>query len=151
MNEKKIPASYIAGAIQSRSYKAMQRHLEDVLVVYKLSANEWKVLGLIVETPHTTISHICITLDVELPYITDVVNKLVIREYIKKINSKEDKRSKLLVLTPRALNILPLVEEDVRKRMRELLFGITPDELKIYLKILNLIILNDKNITNSVV
>jgi DNA-binding MarR family transcriptional regulator len=149
MSQNKIPATYIAGAIQSRSYKVLQRYLEESLKEFGLTVNEWKVLGIIESNPFISLSSICSELEVELPYITDLVNKLVDKGLLTKTSSQEDKRSKVLLLSNKAKQVLPQTDESIRKVMRELLFGISIDELKTYLKVLETLIENDKKISQS--
>lgn len=148
--QPKIKASYIAGAIQSKTFKILIKHLEEDLNVYNLTPNEWKILELINENSSITLSEVSTALEVELPYITDSANKLVEKGYLEKVKSNVDKRSKNLNLTNLALDTLPKIENDIRQSMRQLLFGINEEELLIYLKILETLIANDAKISKSV-
>lgn len=148
--QPKIKASYIAGAIQSKTFKILIKHLEEDLNAYNLTPNEWKILELINENSSITLSEVSTALEVELPYITDSANKLVEKGYLEKVKSNVDKRSKNLNLTDLALETLPKIENDIRQSMRQLLFGINEEELLIYLKILETLIANDAKISKSV-
>lgn len=148
--QPKIKASYIAGAIQSKTFKILIKHLEEDLNAYNLTPNEWKILELINENSSITLSEVSTALEVELPYITDSANKLVEKGYLEKVKSNVDKRSKNLNLTDLALETLPKIENDIRQSMRQLLFGINEEELLIYLRILETLIANDAKISKSV-
>ena len=130
--------------IQGKAYRALAVNLKKTLSLYDLSILEWKVLSIIFYCKNTTNKQIADALYVEMPLITKIIQRLIIRSLIKIQSKKEDNRYKLLSITTKGKKLLVSTIEEVRSNTLSLFKGVSMNELQTYVKVLEVIVLNSK-------
>ncbi|MEO6729061.1 MAG: MarR family transcriptional regulator [Candidatus Dojkabacteria bacterium] len=143
---KKGLSTYNTGIIQAKAYRAMRITLTSGLKKYGLSMSEWALLGTIYDKKFVKYSELADLLEVKAPLITKIVDGLIDKELVSSIKDKDDKRSKLLTVTPKALGLIPTIEKEVKERTKNLISDITHPELLIYVKVLHSLASNLKEV-----
>ena len=138
--------TYRSGLLQVRAYKILQGRVATTLESFNLSTSEWSIIGIVSEykdgVSSVEIAHI---LGVEKPLITILVDGLIRKGFVGKTNHPEDKRIKLVFVTPRALELIPEVERSLQGILFKLLNGLTQVDLDVYKKVLETIVKNSKD------
>lgn len=132
--------AYQAGILQGKAYRVLQNHLSDVLSDFDISIPEWKLLGQLYDYGQLKAKSLAEILDVDPPLITALVNGLLQKKLVKKIADSKDKRVTYIAPTQKTISLIPQTEEAVRTMMKELLNGITSEELNTYIKVLTIIV-----------
>lgn len=136
MDFKNLLATYNIGIIQTKAYKHLRLETSKALKPYELSATEWAVLGLIFEREGIRSSDLIEILYFKKPLLAKTILKLEKKDLIDKEEFSEDKRVKRLFLTKKSRELIPIIEHDVRLKMRDLISNITKEDFQIYLKVL---------------
>lgn len=133
-------SAYKAGILQGKSYRVMQNQLSETLLPYSLSIPEWKILGLLFDTKELKAVDLAAHLDVDPPLVTRLLNTLEEKKLVQKKNHITDKRVTLITITDKGGKLIPQIEKSVRKTMKELLTGVSIEEMGAYIKVLQTII-----------
>lgn len=151
MGDTQRPTAHLSGILQGIAYRTLQNHLTDTLDHLDLSIPEWKLLGLLNDTPDARVVDLSKTLGIEPPLTTRLVTKLVKAGFVTEKKSNQDKRVVYLSVSDSGLKLLMRCEFAVRSTLNQLLSGITRDELEIYKNVLLKIIGNGKTkpVTNN--
>lgn len=83
-------------------------------------------------------------LDMDKPTISGIVNRLITKGYIEKLQHPKDKRASILSITELCNKKMRVLEEINKKVIEASLSGINEEELKIFDKVLGKIIKNMK-------
>ncbi|MHC1682386.1 MAG: MarR family winged helix-turn-helix transcriptional regulator [Clostridiaceae bacterium] len=83
-------------------------------------------------------------LDMDKPTISGIVNRLITKGYIEKVQHPKDKRAFILRITELCDKKMRVLEEINKKVIQVSLTGISEDELKVFHKVLSKIIKNMK-------
>lgn len=81
-------------------------------------------------------------LDMDKPTISGIINRLVDKDYVKKLSNPNDKRSFILKLTDKSKAKLPILEKINDSVVNEAIEGLTKDEIDMFKKITKKIIEN---------
>ena len=114
--------------------------MSEVFSDFNISIPEWKLLGQLYDYGQLKAKSLAEILDVDPPLITALVNELVQKKLVKKIADSKDKRVTYIAPTQKTISLIPQTEEAVRTMMKELLKGITSEELNTYIKVLTIIV-----------
>ncbi len=95
--------------------KNIENEINEILIVSNISLPEWLILGIIKDEENPRINDIAQIYNVDSPFITSVINKLEEKELVKKNESKEDGRSKIITLTAKSKKILATLELNAKK------------------------------------
>jgi DNA-binding MarR family transcriptional regulator len=76
------------------------------------------------------------------PMVTKLAKKLEKKGLTKRVVDPKDERAKLISITQKGHQIVKHAEPEVRKAMKAVLKGVTPDQLRIYIQVLKLIVQN---------
>ena len=136
--------TYISGIIQVRAYRILQAHVGKVLKKFGLKPTHWFILGYINESKEATSATIADLLKVEPPLITGLTEDLIKQGLIEKKAHPTDGRVKLLKTTTQGKRLIPKVEAALEESINKLLHGATTNDLRIYKKVLEVIIANDE-------
>jgi len=129
--------TYNTGIVQAKAYRAMRISLTNALKKYNLSMSEWALLGTIYDRKFVKYSDLADLLEVKAPLITKIVDGLIDKELVNSVKDKDDKRSKLLTVTPKATKSIPEIEKNVKNNTKNLIPDISHSELLIYVKVLH--------------
>jgi DNA-binding MarR family transcriptional regulator len=139
MNPSAKQRAYNLGLMQGRAYRTLSSHLTKALFPYDLSIPEWKLLGQLFDHGNMKLAQLAALLSVEAPLVTALVDKLEKKQLVERTNDAKDRRAKVIVTTKKGSKLVEEIEPNVRATMRSLFKGITPEEIKTYLKVLNAI------------
>ena len=134
--------SYNAGILQGKAYRVLTANLTDTLAPYDLSIPEWKLLGQLTEYNDIKLARLAEILGVEPPLVTSLAASLEKKKLIKRIDDKNDKRTKVVTGTKKGLELVEKIEPVVRAKLRELLKGTSKLELLAYSRVLSAIVKN---------
>ncbi len=134
---------HMLGLLQGRAYRDLHEHLTNGLTPFHLSLTEWKALALIQDGFDTTtqLAHI---LDVEPPLATRLIKQLADKGYVRKKENTSDRRTTKIITTTKTKITLPLVTVAVGKLLYDLMGGLTKQEVKTYVHVLETIVMNAK-------
>ncbi|WP_204206586.1 MarR family winged helix-turn-helix transcriptional regulator [Mammaliicoccus sciuri] len=85
-------------------YRPYIHHINEILEPFDLYAAQYKVLHDIAFNQPTTLVQVSKRSFIEKPTARKIIKKLIERELIQAVNSKEDKREKFLTLTEQGQN-----------------------------------------------
>ncbi|MGN7942581.1 MULTISPECIES: MarR family winged helix-turn-helix transcriptional regulator [Bacillaceae] len=116
--------------------RAMTKVLNEHLQQFGLYSSQWSILYCIKNNGPMTQSEIWRYLVVEAPTVTRTLAKLEESGWIKRTQGS-DKRERLVSLTEKAIEQLPLVEKEVKRFEQTMTQHLTKDELTIFYSFLN--------------
>jgi DNA-binding MarR family transcriptional regulator len=134
--------AYSTGLLQGKAYNALQDALSRALSSYNVSIPEWKLLGQLHEHGKMRLAVLAEYLSYDPPMVTKLAKNLEKKGLIQRSADSTDERAKVISITPNGNKIVKKTEPEVKKLMARLLKGITPDELRTYIKVLSLIVNN---------
>lgn len=108
--------------------------IENVLLPYDLSVNEWLLLTIIRSRPSIAMNELATQLSVTKPLVTRLTKSLAKKSYLQ-LRTTADKRRKQLILTDRSQEVLEQAEPQVRLALREWLSDFEPEHIAIYISI----------------
>jgi MarR family transcriptional regulator for hemolysin len=105
---------------------------------YGLTMMEWALLGVVDETKNAGISpsELSQTIDVGLPMITGMVNRVEAMQLIDRKSTDKDKRRRVVVSTPKGRQIVKKVESQMRADFGTWLSDVDRDELEAYVTVM---------------
>ena len=100
----------------------LDKHANQLLAPYDLTGSQFRILMLLYQSPSGNIRQIDIENEFLMtnPTVTGLVQKLEQKELIQRIPNTEDRRSKLLVLTERAMKMkeeILRLSDDLERQM----------------------------------
>lgn len=139
-------ALHIAGLLQTKSYRILQAQVTGCLQTYGLNHSQWVMLGVAANAEGgIRLNRTADILGVKAPLITAMANELIDRGLMDRVVHRRDKRAKLLAATEKGKQLLDDVQKDVSSVLRQLLAGLSDDDLETYKKVLTTIIANSQN------
>ncbi len=134
--------TYKSGLLQAKAYRIMRGHLAKILSIYDLSIPEWTILGQVFEQDGVRLAEISEILSVEAPLVTTLADQLEKKGLVTRTDDPQDRRAKLLTLTQKGKEIVPQIESEAAARLKQLLGGITDEDLFAYNRVLEFIVKN---------
>lgn len=134
--------TYNAGLVQGKAYRILSAHLTKALLAYGVSIPEWKLLGQLADHGNLKLATLAELLSVEAPLVTALVDKLEKKAFVERANDPQDRRAKVISITPAGKQLVKQAESAVRASMKNLLKGVSLGELKTYMKVLSTIVKN---------
>jgi MarR family transcriptional regulator for hemolysin len=134
----------LSGILQVQAYRVLRQAVTSDLRQFSLNTTQWFILGQIYRTGALRPADAASLLAVEPPTITNLSDSLVALGLIDKVASSDDKRAKLLILTPRGELLIPRVEKSLRTVLHKLLQGTPNKDFRAYSRVLETIIRNEQ-------
>jgi DNA-binding MarR family transcriptional regulator len=131
--------TYEAGVLQAQANRALRVIMNRILKKHGLSMMQWSVLGFVYSANGSgvRISDLAKTLDTTQTFITNTVNNLEDKGFVKRHAHGSDSRSKIVMVEPKHVKDIEQIEKDVRKELKDALEGkINNEELATYLTVL---------------
>jgi MarR family transcriptional regulator for hemolysin len=126
--------TYHACVLHARAYRTVREFMVSKLEPYGLTMMEWALLGVVDETKSAGISpsELSHTIDVGLPMITGMVNRVEAMQLIDRKSTDKDKRRRVVIVTPKGRQIVKKVESQMRADFGIWLSDVDPKELEAY-------------------
>jgi MarR family transcriptional regulator, organic hydroperoxide resistance regulator len=134
--------AYSTGLLQGKAYSRLYTYLARTLLPFNISIPEWKLLGQLHEHQDIKLSELAVLLSYDPPMITKLVKRLEKKKLVKRTHDKKDERAKIIKITREGHTLIKNAEMRVKKTMRQILGGVSREELMTYLKVLTVIVNN---------
>lgn len=132
----------MSGLIQWQAYRFLDARLSEALSTHRLSAPEWKALGIICDEGHLSSTDLSAKLMVRAALVTRIVASLVAKELVTSVANENDARARVIGATAQGQQVLSSLEPIVQKHLQPLLQGVKTESMKIYMDTLSQIVLN---------
>jgi MarR family transcriptional regulator, organic hydroperoxide resistance regulator len=133
---------YSTGLLQGKAYSRLHAHLTRALFPFNVSIPEWKLLGQLYEHDKVKLSILAELLSYDPPMVTKLVKQLEKKGLAKREQDTIDERAKNIIITAEGHKLIEDAEPEIKKVMRVILKGVSPEELITYLKVLTTIVNN---------
>jgi len=117
--------------------KVFARRSMQELCQNKLTLSQFLLLGLLHKEKECKMSHLADFMQVSLPTITGVVDRLVRQGLVLRLSDPNDRRLVKIKLTPQGQSLLQKIFQQRRKTIKELFAQVSDYDRKEYLRILN--------------
>lgn len=131
--------TYAVGLLQAKAYRRLKNYMSKQLLEFDLTMPQWAFLGLVFESKSLRLSYIAEMMEVEAPFATAMADQMYNKGFINRIEDKVDRRAKLISLTETGKRLVPNVEKGIKNAMRKIYKNTSPEELGVYIKVLNAI------------
>ena len=125
--------------MQSTAHRILQKHCDAVLKEYGVSKMQWLIIGTVLDAGKrgARITELSEKLGTTLPYLTTTINILESKHMVRRIENKQDNRSKLITVDPAFVPQCEEIEMVLRRTLRETVYAhIDPIEFRTYIKVL---------------
>ncbi len=140
-------STYKTGLLQAKAYRSLKQITSKALLPYKLSPLEWALLGLLFDSRDGfKLVEIAELLGVESPFVTVLIDGLETKELVRRTVKAEDKRAKMITLTQKGIDLIPVIEKDLLTQTKVLLKGTRMNEVLSYIKVLSKIVENSNSL-----
>ncbi|HET7630260.1 MAG TPA: MarR family transcriptional regulator [Candidatus Saccharimonadales bacterium] len=135
--------SYMSGTIFAKAHKALRQAVRGCLNQHGLTPTDWNFLGAVLNAPDgIRLVKLADHLGVKAPLVTAIANRLIAQGLVQRIPHHTDRRAKLLVITPEGKRFVDRVERDMDGALKQLMTGVSVDDLTAYQRVLDTIIIN---------
>lgn len=120
---------------QARAFRTLRGFLTEFLKQYNLTLTEWLMIGRVVDSlsDGVRISDLAIELGVEMPVITNLVNRAEKTGWVQRVVDVEDKRAKRIYATKEGGEKTCRIEGEIRQATAIWLGDIDATKLEAYL------------------
>lgn len=131
---------------QAKAYRKVRAFMDVTLNPYNLTITEWLIIGVAIDAGPTgiRISELAKSLGVEMPVITNLVQKATQAGWLRRIEDQEDKRARRVVMTHAGLDKACDIEGELKKATAPWLKDIEKDSVKGYYEVIT--VLSNKDI-----
>lgn len=137
--------AYSSGLLQGKAYSRLHTHLTRTLIPYHVSIPEWKLLGQLYEHGKVKLNELAELLSYDPPMVTKLAKMLEKKELVKREQDPTDERAKIITITSQGSKCIETIEPEVKKTMAQILYGVSPNELQTYIKVLITIVNNTQD------
>jgi len=135
--------TYLSGLLQVKAYRVLQMMAQEVLQHFDLKPTQWSIMGqLYANKAGLRAADVAEALGVEGALVTMMVQELVKRDLIAKTAHINDGRARMLKLTLKGRAVVDHIERVLNANLKQLLHGVTSDDLLAYQRVLETIIAN---------
>lgn len=145
MSNKPILTAHSTGLLQGIAYSRLHSKLTKVLFPHNLSIPEWKLLGQLYDHGNIRMNELSGYLNYDPPLVTKLTKQLEKKGYLRRQYDKFDERAKIIILSTKGVNKLYELDPVIKNNISEILKGISQEELRTYIKVLNIIVKNTKD------
>lgn len=139
--EKKLRIStYTSLLLQSQAVRTLKKNYNSILSEYNLSVTEWMLIGQLYDEKELQASEIAEILDVKPPLVTNLIAQLEKKELVVRKKDSKDSRAKVIVMSKKTEELVPKIEDDLKKTMKKSLGKTSLNDLLNYQKVLENIV-----------
>lgn len=123
---------------QAKAYRKVRAFMDITLRPYGLTITEWLIIGVTIDAGPNgiRISDVAKTLGVEMPVITNLVHKATQAGWLRRIEDKEDKRVRRVVMTHAGLDKACDIEGELKTATAPWLKNIDSASIKGYYEVI---------------
>ncbi len=136
--------AYSTGLLQGKAYSRLHVELTQVLVPYNVSIPEWKLLGQLYDHGKIRLAELAEYLSYDPPMVTKLAKLLEKKGLLQRLQDPNDERAKIVSITKSGNDLVKEIEPVAKKKLAQILNGVTREELLIYLKVLTVIVNNTR-------
>jgi DNA-binding MarR family transcriptional regulator len=125
-----------------RLFQLISQRIEDVLKPHGLGRTQWQVLFRVHRAGTLAQKDLVQALQVEPATLTGVIDALSAKGWLERLGSAEDKRCRVLQLSPEGEAMLARIPDPYESVERRMLLGVTPDERELVERTLEHMITN---------
>lgn len=143
--------TYQAVIAQSRAFRALRCFMSNTLLQHNLTMTQWLMLGMVVDSKESGIrvSDLADILGVEMPAVTNLVNRAEQAGQIKRVADHADKRSRRVVVTPEFAECICAIEGELQHEAQQWMCGLSRQDMDGYFAIVEaLATCDNKSYTN---
>ena len=136
---------------QSRAFRALRTFMSTTLLRHNLTMTQWLMLGMIVDAKETgvRVSDLADVLGVEMPVVTNLVNRAEQAGQIRRVADDTDKRSRRIVVTPEFAECICAIEGELQHEAQQWMCGLSRQDMDGYFAIVEaLSTCDNKSYTN---
>ena len=138
--------TYDLGLIQARGYRALKQLTAQVVKEENITTMEWAILGILTHYPKGLLaSEVAEQLAVKPPLVSRLIVRIDEKGWIT-IEKGDDKREKIISLTPQGKKGVVQLEKKMRIAVRPLIEGVKMSDLTGYLRTLAALAENSKHL-----
>jgi|SRR5581483_933661 len=127
--------TYTVSLQQIKAFRIIRLFYSKALETYKLTLNDWVVLGNLYQNGGTRLVNLASILEVESPLITNIITSLKRQGLVELKRDPFDKRTKLVALSKKAKIQIPKIEEKLQKKQKEFFSLKSKKDINMYLDI----------------
>ncbi|GAC1603356.1 MAG: hypothetical protein NVS3B29_07800 [Candidatus Saccharimonadales bacterium] len=124
--------TYQIGLLQAQAYRNLQEVFRAALDPYELTIPEWSVLGITYDKNEIGMTELTELLRSKASHPTVLVETLRKRGFLVRVAAPDDKRAKLVRITPAGRAIVEAAEPEMRASMGAALAGIDRGDVQGY-------------------
>ncbi len=143
--------TYQAVIAQSRAFRALRTFMSTTLLRHNLTMTQWLMLGMIVDAKEAgvRVSDLADVLGVEMPVVTNLVNRAEQAGQIRRVADDTDKRSRRIVVTPEFAECICAIEGELQHEAQQWMCGLSRQDMDGYFAIVEaLATCDNKSYTN---
>lgn len=135
MQDRSAMTMYETCLLHARADRALRSLVGAKLEQYKLTMMEWLLLSVVCEGPPEgmSMSSVAQSLDVTLPQITALANKLLNLKMVRQKTQSRDRRSRHILATGKGRSLLEDVEDDLSSAMKDWLSELPRTDYESYM------------------
>lgn len=132
----------VLGNVHLNSYKRNKKVFEHA----NLSYSQYLALDIVVRSEEIKMSDIASILDISLPAVTGLIDKLMMLGFVKKEQDDIDRRVSKIIPLNSAIQFISAINQQRKETVLEVFEQLQEDECKIYLKVMRMVedVLNKK-------
>ena len=129
--------TYQAVISQARAFRTLRSFMSDILKQYDLTITEWLLIGSVVDTAGMgiRISELAELLGVEMPVVTNLVNRAEKTGWVTRLADDKDKRAKRVYSTKDGGKKACDIEGEIREATAGWLDGLEASDLLTYMNV----------------
>lgn len=136
--------AYSTGLLQGKAYSRLHVALTQVLVPYNVSIPEWKLLGQLHDHGKIRLAELAGYLSYDPPMVTKLAKLLEKKGLLQRLQDPHDERAKIVSITKDGSGLVKEIEPVAKKKLSQILNGVSREELLTYIKVLTIIVNNTR-------
>ncbi len=135
-----VISTYQAALLHAKAYRILRNDIADMLKPFGISLPEWSTLETVAKNSTIRSTELALELGVEIPMVTTLLHQLDEKKLILRSENTDDKRSRMIVLTPEGQALVDGIEEKFKTALPHYFEGLSLEDIHGHLRVLRRII-----------
>lgn len=127
---KKVKIDNTLPTLIGKASRLMSNHLSKSLAEYKVTAEQWAILNSLWTQDRQTQQQLANQTNKNKASITHLIDNLEKRQLVKRVIDEQDRRNKMVCLTPDGAELQAPLTKAVKQTMKQLTKGLDKKEMK---------------------